>query len=85
MEKQRSRPTRQRRTEHKSKKRERERGGMEEKKKQKEGMENELFIPDCFCNIKSNLERPRLEAGGGGGGVRDKVGVPFRRRSLVSS
>lgn len=85
MEKQRSRLTRQERTEHKSKKRERKRGGTEEKKKQKEGMENELFIPDCFCNIKSNLERPRLEAGGGGGGVRDKVGVPFRRRSLVSS
>lgn len=58
----------------------------EEEKKQKEGVENELFIPDCFCNIKSNLERPRLEAGGrGAAAVGDKVGVPFRRHSLVSS
>lgn len=62
-------------------KKERERERMGEEKKQKEGVENELFIPDCFCNIKSNLERPRLDAGGGG----DKVGVPFRRHSLVSS
>lgn len=47
-------------------KRESERERTEEEKKQKEGVENELFIPDCFCNIKSNLERPRLEAGRGG-------------------
>lgn len=47
-------------------KKESERERTEEEKKQKEGVENELFIPDCFCNIKSNLERPRLEAGGGG-------------------
>lgn len=40
------------------------REGNERKKKQKEGEENELFIPDCFCNIKSNLERHRCEAGG---------------------
>lgn len=47
---------------HKSKT-EREREGTNGKK-QKEGEENELFIPDCLCNIKSNLERHRLEAGG---------------------
>lgn len=39
----------------------------ERKKKQKQGEENELFIPDCSCNIKSNLERHRREAWGGGG------------------
>lgn len=31
------------------------------KRKKKEGGENELFIPDCSCNIKSNLERHRRE------------------------
>lgn len=49
-----------------------------------------MFIPDCFCNIKSNLERQRREAldGIGGGWLRVEEEIRrvlFPRRTLVPS
>lgn len=41
--------------------------GKKENGKTRREEESDLFIPDCFCNIKSNLERNRRELCGGGG------------------